>query len=215
MGKNGRKHNRCESLCVLPHGLTAIGIAVSAVTACLALSWESSLWLILPAIVASFFGVYIARNDDPVVAIGGYLLVAVSFGFITGPVVAEYTAASAARILFLTTMIIVGLGMVGAAFPGSLASWWSWLLGGLLVLLAGQFLLPLASSLGIPFGNAITFWDWAGIALFSFFVVFDLNRAMRIPYTMNNAIACAVEVYLDFINLFLRILSQSGDSDNV
>jgi len=42
--------------------------------------------------------------------------------------------------------------------------------------------------------------DWAESCLFSGFVLFDLNRAMRIPYTMNNAIDAAVEVYMDFIN---------------
>jgi len=36
---------------------------------------------------------------------------------------------------------------------------------------------------------------------------------MRIPYTMNNAIDAAVEVYLDFINLFIRLLSLLGESD--
>jgi len=137
----------------------------------------------------------------------------VSFGAITGPVVAMYTPASVARILFLTTVVVIGLGFVGAILPKSLENWWSWLFGGLLLLLAGQVLLPLTAYLGVPVGNAMTLWDWAGVALFSGFVLFDLNRAMRIPYTMNNAIDAAVEVYLDFINLLLRLLSLLGEAD--
>jgi len=193
---------------------TAVGIATSALAASLALSWEYSLVLFVPAFIASIVGILIAHNnDDPLISIGGYLLLTVSFGAITGPVVAMYTPASVARILFLTTVVVIGLGIAGAILPKSLENWWSWLFGGLLLLLAGQVLLPLTAYLGVPVGNAMTLWDWAGVALFSGFVLFDLNRAMRIPYTMNNAIDAAVEVYLDFINLLLRLLSLLGEAD--
>lgn len=193
---------------------TAVGIATSAVAASLALSWEYSLVLVVPAFIASTVGILIAHNnDDPLISIGGYLLLTVSFGAITGPVAAMYTPASVARILFLTTTVVIGLGITGAIHPQSLENWWSWLLGGLLLLLAGQILLPLAAYLGIPVGNAMTLWDWAGVALFSGFVLFDLNRAMKIPYTMNNAVDAAVEVYLDFINIILRLLSLLGEAD--
>lgn len=194
---------------------TAIGIATSAVAVCLTLSWEYSLFLVVPAFIAAIAGVAIAqKNDDPLISIGGYLLITVAFGAITGPVVALYTPASVARILFLTTAVVIGLGIAGAILPKSLENWWSWLFGGLLILLAGQILLPLAAYLGVPIGNAMTLWDWAGVVLFSGLIVFDLNRAMRIPCTMNNAIDAAVEVYLDFINLFLRLLSLLGEADH-
>jgi hypothetical protein len=193
---------------------TAIGIATSAVAACVTLTWEYSLFLAVPAFIASMIGISIAqKHDGPLISIGGYLMLTVSFGAITGPVVALYTPASVARILLLTTAVVVGLGIAGAILPMSLENWWSWLFGGLLILITGQILLPLAAYLGVPVGNAMTVWDWAGVALFSGFIVFDLNRAMRIPYTMNNAIDAAVEVYLDFINLFIRLLSLLGESD--
>lgn len=194
---------------------TAFGIATSAVTAYLALSWEFSLWLSLVALGASLVGVWInQKSDDPTTSLAGYLLITVSFGFMTSPVVAMYTTASVVRILFLTTTMVIGLGIAGALYPRSLESWWSWLFGGLLLLLVGHLLLPLVSYLGVPIGNAMTLWDWAGVALFSAYVVYDLNRAMSIPYSMKNAIDAAVEVYLDFINLLLRLLSLLGEADN-
>jgi FtsH-binding integral membrane protein len=194
---------------------TAFGIATSAVTSYFALSWEFSLLLFYSALVAAFVGIWIASdNDNPIISLGGYMLLTVSFGVITGPVVAMYTTASVTRILLLTTAMVIGLGMAGTLIPQSLESWRSWLFGGLLLLLAGQILLPLISYLGIPIGNTMTLWDWAGVTLFSFFVVYDLNRAMRIPYTMKNAIDSAVAIYLDFANLFIRLLSLLGDADN-
>jgi len=41
-------------------------------------------------------------------------------------------------------------------------------------------------------------------------VIYDLNRAMRLQRTMNNAIDVSVQVFLDFINIFIRILSLMG-----
>ena len=193
---------------------TAIGIASSAVGASATYSSEYSLLLIIPAIITAIFGVFITRgNDDLLVSLGGYLLVTVSLGVITGPVVALYTDASGVSILLLTTMIVVGLGIIGAIYPQSLQGWLSWLFGGLLLLLTGQVFVPLAAYLGFSIGNTMTILDWAGVAVFSGLVVFDLNRAMRIPYTMKNAIDASLEVYLDFINLFLRLLSLIGEAD--
>ena len=194
---------------------TAFGIVTSAVTACLVSSSEISPGLFIPAVLAMVVGAWIARkNYNPMISLGGYLLITASFGLITGPVVALYTSASVVRILFLTTAMVIGLGVIGALNPHILISWWTWLYGGLLVLLAGQILLPLVSLLGVPIGNAMTFWDWLGVILFSGYVVYDLNRAMKIPYTMNNAIDCAIEVYLDFANLFIRLLSLLGKSND-
>jgi FtsH-binding integral membrane protein len=33
---------------------------------------------------------------------------------------------------------------------------------------------------------------------------------MRVPFTADNAIDCALAVYLDFINIFIRLLELSG-----
>ena len=56
----------------------------------------------------------------------------------------------------------------------------------------------------------MTALDWLGLLLFGAFVVFDLNRAIRIPYTMDNAVDSAMAIYLDFINIFIRLLSLMG-----
>lgn len=192
---------------------TAFGIAASAVTAYVAQTWDFSLGLCIATLVLAIAGIWISQSTDcPAVAVCGYLLLTLSFGALTGPVVAMYTPASVARIFCLTLFLVVSLGVVGALVPKSLESWFSWLFGGLLILVAGYILLPAAAYLGLPVDNSLNLLDWAGVVVFSGFVIYDLNRAMRIPYTMKNAIDCAVQVYLDFINILLRLLSAMGDS---
>nr|MCR5618576.1 Bax inhibitor-1 family protein [Lachnospiraceae bacterium] len=47
---------------------------------------------------------------------------------------------------------------------------------------------------------------WIGAALFSGYIGYDFWRAQQFPKTLDNAVDCAVDIYLDIINLFLRIL---------
>lgn len=190
---------------------TAAGIAVSAVCAFFSLSWELNVWTLLGVLVAGIVGVVISvKSDIPVVSLLGYALVAVPFGLMLGPVVNLYTDASVVRVFFVTTSVVTVLGIVGAVIPDNLEGWGSWLLGGLTLLLVGYFAVPIAGLLGLPVDHALTWLDWAGVGLFSVYVIYDWNRALRIPYTMDNAIDCALSVYLDFINIFIRLLSLTG-----
>lgn len=190
---------------------TAIGIAVSAVAAYFTQEMALSLWFLLGVLALGIVGVIIAlASKNPVISLVGYMMVAVPFGMMLGPVVAMYTIASVVRVFFVTTGIVVVLGIVGAVIPDSLEGWGSWLLGALTMLLIGYFVVPIASMFGLPIDRALTWMDWIGVLVFSGYVIYDWNRAMRVSYTMDNAIDCALAVYLDFINLFIRLLQLTG-----
>lgn len=191
---------------------TAVGIGSSAVAASLTMTWQLSIWAYLGLAIIPFVGILIAmKSDNPVVSLVGYAMVTIPFGMITGPLVALYTAASVAKVFMITTGMVVVLGVIGAVYPKSLESWGIWLFGGLLVLIFGQFGVMIAAAFGVNVGGAMTVFDWIGVVLFSAYVIYDLNRAMRVERTHDNAIDCAVAVYLDFANLFIRLLSLLGN----
>jgi FtsH-binding integral membrane protein len=190
---------------------TAAGIAASGVAAYFTLGWHPSIWAFLGLALIPFVGVLVSvKSDNPLVSLFGYALICVPFGLITGPIVALYTAASVVKILAVTTMIVVTLGIGGAIYPKSLESWGAFLFGGLLILIFGQFGFMLLAAFGVNIGGALTLFDWIGVFLFSAYVIYDMNRAMRLPRTHDNAIDAAVAVYLDFLNIFLRLLSLFG-----
>ena len=190
----------------------AIGIGASAIGASLSRDWQLDWVLVIGTMIFGFIGVFIsAKSDNPAISFAGFMLVAVPFGLLLGPIVSLYTEASVARIFLLTTMIVVVLGVIGAVVPASLESWRGWLLGGLLFLLGGMFLLPLLGVFGVAVGGALTALDWFGVVLFGGYVLYDLNRAMRIAYTLDNSVDAAVAIYLDFFNIFIRLLSLLGD----
>jgi len=190
----------------------ALGIGASAFAASLSQDWQVDWVLGIGSLIFAIIGTIMAvRSQNPVISFVGYMLVAVPLGLILGPVVALYTEASVARIFVLTTSVVVVLGVIGATIPRSLESWGAWLTGGLLILLGGLVLMPLLGLMGVPVGGALTALDWFGVILFGGYVIFDLNRAMRIPYTLDNSIDAAVAIYLDVVNIFIRLLALLGD----
>lgn len=190
---------------------TVLGLGASAVAAWYSQSWHIGWPGAIAVLVVAIAGVFIALgSDQPPISLLGYAMVAIPFGLLLGPVVALYTAVSVAKVLGLTTGLVVILGTIGAIWPTSLEHWGIWLLGALVLLILGTVGLSIAAACGVPVGPAMTWLDWLGVALFSGYVVFDLNRAMRVERTHDNAIDCALAVYLDFVNLFIRLLSLFG-----
>ena len=196
----------------------ALGIAFAAAMSLVSLQWtwpfQNGWWLLgfsLGVLLVSICGVFIfTASDNWLVSLIGYALVAGPFGLFLGPVVSLYTPTSVLRVFVITAGIVVVLGLIGAIIPKSLESWGAWLLGGLLVLIVGQLAIPFAGFLGVNIGGALQVWDWVGIVLFAGLTVFDLNRAMRLPHTLDNAVDSAAAVFLDFLNIFIRLLELTG-----
>ncbi len=191
---------------------TAVGIASSAVAASVSLTWTLGWGLLLGTFAIAVIGILIAlRSDEPIISLLGYAMVTIPFGLMLGPLVGATATAVVIKAFFITTAMVVVLGVMGALIPKSLESWAPYLFGGLCLLILGLLFVPLAAAFGLPVEGALTWMDWAGIVLFGFYVIFDLNRAQRVQRTHDNAIDCALAVYLDFVNIFIRVLALSDD----
>lgn len=151
-----------------------------------------------------------AARINPVVTWFGYTAMSFLLGAISGPFVAQYTAASALKIFSLTGVITLSLGLVGVIIPRNLRFMGWILMTGLTLLIIAQFGTLFFALIGFPVGTAMHVLDWVGVGLFSAFLVYDFNRAFRVPYTVDNAFNAGVEIYLDFINIFVRLLSLFG-----
>ncbi|KKR84161.1 MAG: hypothetical protein UU48_C0014G0009 [Candidatus Uhrbacteria bacterium GW2011_GWF2_41_16] len=191
---------------------TVVGIFASATATYIARDWHVDVWGIIGVLVVSIAGVFIAHGSkNPLVSLVGYMMVTIPFGLVTGPVVALYTTASVFKILWVTLGMVTILGVIGAVIPQSLESWGIFLLGALGMFVVGSFIVLFAGMIGIPIEGAMTALDWIGVFLFGGLVIFDLNQAMRIERTHDNAIDAAVGIYLDIANIFLRLLDLFGD----
>jgi FtsH-binding integral membrane protein len=195
---------------------TFLGIGVSFVASLVSHHWQvnttaSVLELTIGCLIVGIAGIMISlSSDDPFVSMLGFTVLAIAFGIMLGPILNQYKTVSVVECLALTTAIVAAFGVLGAVIPGSLEGFGSYVLGALLVLIVCYFFVPLAHFFGVKTATALTWVDWLGVLVFCGIVVYDWNRAMRLPRTLDNAVDSAVAVYLDFVNIFIRLLQIIG-----
>ena len=117
--------------------------------------------------------------------------------------------------IFIISALIYGvLGLIGYNTKKDLTSWRPYLT---VFLIAGIVL----SIINIFMQNSTfeLFLDWAILILFFGITIYDINKIKLLQQDPDIAsekihIYCAMQLYLDFINIFLRILSIFGKRRN-
>ena len=130
----------------------------------------------------------------------------------------SYDASTIAISFLFTAVVFFSCAIIGRYTNVDLSRFSGIMMGGLIALI-------LVSILGmfIPaIGNSLLL-SYVGILLFCGITAWDMQRVMSLYYQTNGgygetganlAIYGAFELYLDFINLFLRILSVFGNRRN-
>jgi FtsH-binding integral membrane protein len=96
----------------------------------------------------------------------------------------------------------------GLLFPQFFAKLGSILFFGLIGVVIGVILSFFVRGVNLP----VTI---ISAGLFSLYIGYDVYRSQQFPRTVDNAVDCAIDIYLDIINLFLdllRIFGKSNDS---
>ena len=104
------------------------------------------------------------------------------------------------------TAIIAGIMMIsGTVFSSFFISIGRWLFFSL-------FAVIIVEIIGIFFfRNVLAITDYIVVAIFGLFIGYDWARAQAYPKTITNAISCAADLYLDLVNILIRLLSILGD----
>ena len=157
--------------------------------------------------VLAFAGIFIAgRSHKPLVSFLGYNMVVIPFGLVLSITVEAYGGVDSAIVTyaFLYTLVVT-LGMTGAAlaFPQLFSKLGGALAGVLLGLILCEVLLLLFR---IP--QSVS--DWLVAGLFSLYIGYDVYRSQQFAKTVDNAVDCALDIYMDIANLFIRILRIMG-----
>ncbi len=148
--------------------------------------------------------ILVHKSDNPAVSFAGFTGMAVSMGLLLTFYVTAFTAHSVSYAFIATalvTVIMVILSMLYPAFFQNLGrTLFISLLACIIIQVAGMFLL------GLP----MTLIDYAVALIFCGYIGLDWCRAQRYPKTLDNAIDSAADIYLDVVNLFIRILAITG-----
>lgn len=168
-----------------------------------------SIYLLVGYIVCCIVGILMSsKSKSPVISFIGYNLVVVPIGLVLSLTVSAYVRAGAGDIVLQAiayTAISAGCMIVlSIAFPDFFSGLGKILLGCLI----GLLIAGIISALFFPASyNIIT---WVGAVIFALYIGYDYWRAQQFPKTLDNAIDCSLDIYLDIINLFIRILRILG-----
>lgn len=165
-----------------------------------------NIWVFIIGYFAScFFGIYLfTKSDVPIVSFIGYNFVVVPFGLIINIVVSQYEPDLVLSAIRVTGLVTGGMMVLGSMFP----AFFQKIHGALAVALICVIIVEMVEVFILKIHHGII--DWIVVLIFCGYIGYDWGRANRIPKTVDNAIDSAAALYMDIINLFLRILRIMG-----
>ena len=149
-----------------------------------------------------------AKSHNPVISFIGYNMVVVPMGLVISTCVELYGGVQSeivAEAFLITLCVTAAMTFFAVTKPELCEKMGGVLLPCLLGLIIAEIIMLL-----IGYQNILT--AWIGAILFSLYIAYDVYRSQKFAKTADNAIDCAVDIYMDLANLFLRILRILANS---
>ena len=160
-------------------------------------------WVVLVGyLVFAIGGIALSvKSDNPWISFLGFNLLVLPIGVVLCLIVPWMPVAIVTKALLLTGIVTASMILLGLIHPqlfiGLGRTLFIALLVGLVAELVATFLL----------GYRGAAFDWLFVILFSGYIGYDIAKSQAYPKTVDNAVDCALDIYLDIINLFIRLLS--------
>ena len=157
--------------------------------------------IMLVYIACAVAGAKLIRSAGLITSFLGFNLIAVPVGLLVSVAVYAYDAQLVLHALVLTLLATSVMTLMGALFPQFFHG-----LGRLLALSLAAWVF--SSLVCMLFFRSWSFgmYDWIVAGLMCLYIGYDWSRLSVCARTANNAVDLAANMYLDMVNLFLRIL---------
>lgn len=169
-------------------------------------------WLMIPLYVLEFvmlISAFFLRRKKAISYSFLYIFTFLS-GITLYPIVAHYLATSGANVVVMafasTTVVFTGISIYAAKSKRNFSFLGGFLLAALLALVAisiFNIFFPLSST-------GMLAYSFIGVVVFSGYVLFDISRMKHYGVRAEEVPLMALNLYLDFINLFISILRILG-----
>lgn len=157
-------------------------------------------------LILAFTGIMInTRSSKPIWSFIGYNLVVLPLGLVLSVLIADAGADAVKETFQITAGVAAGMLLLSNWKPDLFARMGPCLLGALLLALVAELVMFL-------FNRSFQWMNVIVALIFCGYIGFDWARAQSRPCTADNAIDSACALYLDIINLALRILSSRSRS---
>lgn len=135
-------------------------------------------------------------------------------GVSLAPIFLVYTGASIARVFLITSATFGALSLYGYTTKKDLSGWGSFLIMGVIGLIIASIVNIFMKSSGLDYAlSYLTVFIFAGLTAYDTQTLKSLYYAngMHTDAQTKGAIAGALSLYLDFINMFMALLRLLGD----
>ena len=193
-------------------GLTALFVADSNLIEVIFSSGSFWMLVIAELAVVWFLSSRIMKLSMPV-ATAAFAVYSLLNGVMLSPIFLVYTGESIASTFFITAATFGTMAVFGYTTKRDLSSWGSYLMMALIGLI-------IASVVNIFLGSSLLMWavSYLGVLLFVGLTAYDTQRIKEMiaqsvgdeEQTKKVALLGALNLYLDFINLFLYLLRLFG-----
>jgi uncharacterized protein len=176
-------------------------------------------WVIMFAPLAVVFGFSAGLNRmSEATAQGVFWLFAGLMGLSISWIFAVFTGMSIAQVFFVTSIAFAGLSLWGYTTKKDISGWGSFLIMGVVGLIVASIVNIFLGSPAIAFAVSVL-----GVLIFAGLTAYDTQKikndylqhahAMDSEWLQKSAIMGALNLYLDFINLFMFLLSFMGQRE--
>jgi len=156
-------------------------------------------------IASCIYGVHLFNTSkDPSMSFIGYNFVVIPFGLVLSMVLGRSQPGLVLQAVQVTAGVTILMMIVGTVRP----EWFQTVPGSLTIALLAAILVEL--TYGAVFHHVPEWIEWVVAIGFCSYIGYDWGRALRIPRTVDNAVDSAAAIYMDVLNLFLRILRVLG-----
>ena len=147
-------------------------------------------------------------SKKAIVSFIGYNLLVIPSGLVLSLVLQEYGGIDTIIVkqAFLYTSIITGVMItLGILFPKFFEK-----MSGILFI--AVFGLLIAEIIMLIFNIENILISWIGAIIYSLYIGYHIYKSQQYKKTVDNAVDCALDMYLDIIGLFLYILDILGEA---
>jgi FtsH-binding integral membrane protein len=175
------------------------------------MTWNFTV-VIIGYFISCLAGIAMSKySSNAIVSFIGYNLVVVPVGVILSIALTGFEQVTIMYAIYITGAVTVVMILLSVIFPKVFLSMGR-VLGVCLLVVAIVELIALIGARFFGWSYLPTIWDALVALLFCLYIGYDWAKAQEMPRTADNAIDAVVELYLDIINLFIRILEILGDS---
>ncbi len=174
---------------------------------------------VIIVLVLSFF----ATKMNVVVSAAMFVFYALTMGLFLGLTFAVYTTTSVVIAILAAVLVFGAASLYGLLTGNDLSSWGGFIFMGIFGLIIGSLLNLVMFFISPGFGQTF-YWilTYVGIGIFIIAAAYDTQKLKQLAYEGEQngvgmgaiAIQGALILYLDFINIFIRILMILGKSKN-